>query len=357
MYKNSKRRVSDMKPPPRDLKIDRIEWDDLKTFLICMTSRSFRQAALETTLSTATLIRKIERLEKNLDVLLFHRVPEGIVPTNEAHAIVENARKMEGAFFDLVRNVNPQNDLSRGEVTIAVTEGLGSYWIMPRLVEFQRLHPQVVVNLLCAMDSVDVLRLEADLSIQYARPTNPDLIVKKLGRIHIYPFVAQSYVDIFGMPKTIEEMLEHRIVDQDSPQLDQRAWPNKLNIPSIEHMVSVRTNSSTATFYAVERGAGIGALPTYANAVEAPVIPVDIGVRHHMDIWLTYHRDIRKTERTKRVLDWTKEIFDPEIFPWFRDEFIHPSELVNIAPADAKINSMKNYFSAAPLIQYKDAKA
>jgi hypothetical protein len=73
-----------------------------------------------------------------------------------------------------------------------------------------------------------------------------------------------------------------------------------------------------------------------------------------MDIWLTYHRDARKIDRTKRIIEWIKDIFDPETFPWFRDEFIHPRDLVEIAPADTHINSMRNYYSAAPLIRHKD---
>jgi hypothetical protein len=71
------------------------------------------------------------------------------------------------------------------------------------------------------------------------------------------------------------------------PQLDEGAWPRVLGLPHVEGFVSVRTNASAAHFYAVELGVGIGGLATYAQALGADVIPVDIGIRHQMDIWMT----------------------------------------------------------------------
>jgi hypothetical protein len=47
----------------------------------------------------------------------------------------------------------------------------------------------------------------------------------------------------------------------------------------------------------VELGVGIGGLATYAQALGADVIPVDIGIRHQMDIWMTYHPDVRSVKR------------------------------------------------------------
>jgi hypothetical protein len=70
--------------------------------------------------------------------------------------------------------------------------------------------------------------------------------------------------------------MHRRIVDQISPQLEEGTIQTLLGFESIEGIVSMRTSASTAHFYAVELGIGIGGLPN----------------------------------------------------PWFRDEFIHPKELV-----------------------------
>src|SRR4029079_4812315 len=110
------------------------------------------------------------------------------------------------------------NPALSGEVRLAVTEGLGTFGLVPRLVEFQRRDARWLVDINCAMRSADVLRLEADASVQLTKPTNPDLKLVKLGRLHSMPFAAPSYIETYGVPKTVEEGLNHRLVMQVADQ-------------------------------------------------------------------------------------------------------------------------------------------
>ena len=327
--------------------LSQLSWDDLRIFLACVESRSFRQAADVLKVSSSTIVRRVQRLEHALGIRLFNRLPEGVVPTEEAHAIVNSARSMERAIYDVCRRSVQPDEATRGQVKISVTEGLGTFWVLPRLIEFQRGHPYLTIDLRCAMENADVLRMEADMAVQLERPTSPDLKMVKLGRLHIYPFVSKSYVDMFGLPKTIADIGKHRLVDQVAPQLQEGVVAQKLGLESIEGIVGVRTNASSALLYAVEKGAGIGSLPTYASVINAPVLPVDLGLKHYLDIWLTYHPDARKTPRMSLVIDWLRSIFDPNRFPWFRDEFIHPNELAKMASEDATLKDMRETFPSA----------
>lgn len=336
--------------------LHQLSWDDLKIFLSCVENGSFRRAADNLKVSSSTIVRRIQRLEHVLGIQLFNRLPEGVVPTEEARAIVNSARSMERAIFDVCRKTVKPEEATRGQVKISVTEGLGTYWILPRLIEFQRGHPYLTIDLRCGMENADVLRMEADMAIQLERPTSPNLKLVKLGRLHVYSFVSKSYADLYGVPKSISDITRHRIVDQVAPQLNEGAWATKLGLTSIEGIVGVRTNASSALLYAIEKGAGIGALPTYASVINAPVVPVDLGLNHSMDIWLTYHPDARKTPRMSLVIDWLRSIFDPNRFPWFRDEFIHPNELAELTDADLSINDLHG-FSAGSSSKLRGVKA
>ena len=86
--------------------------------------------------------------------------------TAEGEKIYHAALRMEAASFELLHARNSAEKDVEGEVRLAVTEGLGTFWLAPRLVEFQRANPKLMVNLNCAMKSADVLRLEADVSVQ-----------------------------------------------------------------------------------------------------------------------------------------------------------------------------------------------
>jgi DNA-binding transcriptional LysR family regulator len=329
-------------------KVSPISWDDIRIFLACAEAVSFRKAADLLQMSSSTVTRRIERFEHAVGATIFDRVPDGIVLNSEGRQILEGARQMEQACNNVLRHRSALDVIERGTVAISITEGLGSYWVMPRLVDFQRSHPFVAVNLRCAMESADVLRLEADMAVQFSLPKNSDLKVVKLGRLHVHAFASRDYLQTFGVPKNAKDLEEHRIVQQVAPGLDETALAGFFGADSIERMVTIRTNASTAHFYAIEKGGGIGVLPTFAVALGAPLVPVDIGNSYHLDIWLTYHRDARKTPRRALVIDWLKRIFDPKIHPWFRDEFIHPTELIKRVPAEAKANFGAGYFSVTP---------
>jgi DNA-binding transcriptional LysR family regulator len=217
-----------------------------------------------------------------------------------------------------------------------VTEGLGTAWILPQLARFSRGHPATIIHLRCAMEVADVMRMETDVAIQLDKPKRPGAKSVRLGRMHIYPFASREYIETYGVPKSLDDVRHHRIIHQQAPQVDENAVQRWLNLPSIEGIVALRTNTSTAHGRAIELGMGIGGLPTYIMALGSELIPIDIGIKHPVEIWMTYHPDARGVSRVSFFMDWLKTLFDAKRNPWFADEFIHPNELIGREPPPEK---------------------
>jgi DNA-binding transcriptional LysR family regulator len=317
------------------------DWESVRVFLEVTRRGSFRSAAEHLGQSINALRRRIEDLEAQFGVTLLTRHVDGVRATSEGNEILQAAMKMEAAAFGLVRARDRAAPSLSGEVKIAVTEGLGTFWLAPRLTEFQRAHPQLLVDLSCEMRSADVLRLEADVAVQLTKPTAPDLKIVKLGRLHSMPFAGRSYIETYGVPKTLEEMRRHRLVLQMADQTQTNELYEQL-FPGVPHQgfVALRTNVSSAHLWAISKGAGIGWLPTYVHAIAARITPVDVDVRFPFDIWLTYHPDAGRIPRVRRMIDWIVDAFDPRQFPWFRDEFIHPADL----PKTYRGGPLSNWF-------------
>ncbi|WP_027523879.1 LysR family transcriptional regulator [Bradyrhizobium sp. Ec3.3] len=323
-------------------------WDDLKLFLACAKYKSFRNAAEELGLTSTTLMRRIDRLEESIGCKLFLRDQSGLTLSDEGTAMISDVTLMERHAFNVFRRASRSSSDATGTVRVAVTEGPGNFWILPRLIDFQKTYRKITVDLRCAMEQADVARLESDIAIQLEPPTNPDLIVAKLGRLHIYPFVSKDYENLHGVPRTLAELQNHRIIKQSAPQVDDTAYARILGLKSLEGIVGIKTNSSVGVLYAVERGAGIGFLPTVSIALGAPLVAVDLGVSHHADLWLTYHKEFRASERHKIVVEWLKKIFDPRAYPCFRDEFIHPNALVPMMASARESFGLTGYVATTP---------
>src|SRR6478752_434099 len=195
------------------------QWDSVRIFLEVARIGSFRAAAVDLNVSANFLRKHILQLESVYKTTLMTRHVDGVRLTPEGMQVLEAAKRMEEASFDLDRTLSQGTPALSGEVRFAITEGLGTFWVAPRLIEFQRVYPGLLVDLKCEMRSADVLRLEADVAVQLEEPDKPDLKRVKIGRMHIMPFVSPSYVEIYGMPRDLDDLQQnHRMVIQEAEQ-------------------------------------------------------------------------------------------------------------------------------------------
>jgi DNA-binding transcriptional LysR family regulator len=264
------------------------DWDAARVFLEVARCGSFRSAADKLGLSINAVRRRVGDFERQTGATMFIRDVHGARLTEEGVHVVAAVERMEAAAFDLLRaSVSATNELS-GEIRVAVTEGLGTFWIAPRLVDFQRTYPNILIDLHCAMRCADVSRHEADIAIQLSRPAVLDVKQVRLGRMHLMFFASQHYLDTYGMPKTAEELVKHRLVMQLSDEVMAKdAFANLFPGYSERDLVVMKTNVSSANYWAVANGAGIGVFPTYAQALGGKMIPLDIDTRWSVDIWLS----------------------------------------------------------------------
>src|SRR5260221_6906580 len=190
------------------------DWDAARVFLEVVRCGSFRSAAERLELSINGVRRRIDDFERQIGATLFTRDVHGTRLTDEGCVAVSAVERMEAASFDLVRAGSSVTNTLSGEVRVAITEGLGTFWLAPRLVEFQQSFPNIVVDLHCAMRSADVSRHEADIAIHLSRPAALDVKLGRLGRIHLMFFASQKYIETYGAPRTVDELVKHRPVRQ-----------------------------------------------------------------------------------------------------------------------------------------------
>jgi DNA-binding transcriptional LysR family regulator len=306
------------------------DWEGIRIFLEVARASSFRTAAARLRMTGHGVSYRITQLERQLDVTLFTRHRDGVRLTEDGQRLLASAEAMEEASRGILRGRGTLTQPFHGEVRVAATEGLGTFWLTPRLIEFVRAHPKILVDLHCSMQRPDelVLRADADLAVQIERPIPRELVVRKIGRMHVMPCASKAYLDTYGTPKTVEEIAErHRLVMQYADQGRGSEYYKELfgDRPQTGFM-AMRTDASTAMYAAVLSGLALGWLPTYYFGIGTQVVPLDVGHVIPFDIWLSYHPDAGKLARVRRMIDWTIEAFDPQRNPWFRDEFVHPGQ-------------------------------
>ena len=286
--------------------------------------RSFRAAMRGTGSGYRKLQQRIDFLEKTLGFVLFHRTPDGVVPTREGQMILEEASKLDTIVANVMRLGKTLDDQAEGEVLLATTEGLGTFWISPQIPTFNRGNPGISVKLNPSMALADLRRFEVDLALQVVEPTLPRVKRVKLGRLHMMLAASPSYIQRHGEPRQMADLAQHKFVFHMSPQSSDRQLIEKAVGTELSQSQTLVLRNSTAHYLTVEKGLGIGFLPSYIFGLGTKVVPLSVPLRYVLDVWLCFHEDARRTPRIARVIDWLNASFDPRLFPWFRREFVAP---------------------------------
>lgn len=171
-------------------KLKLLDWADLELFLDVFEAGSLRAGASKTRHAVGTIRRRLQRIEDKLGEVIAQRGPSGLRLTPAGERLLLTAREMRRTRQSAEAVLPPAGQRER--IRIAVTEGLGTYWLMPRLVEFQRANPGLDVDLHCDMSRSDVAGGECDLAVQLEPPAEGTAIVRHIGCLHLMLFAAES---------------------------------------------------------------------------------------------------------------------------------------------------------------------
>lgn len=291
-------------------------WDDVRVFLKIARTGSFASASDALGMSQSTISRRVFQLEDRLGARLFDRGKKGSRLTPVGRVICDAAESMESAATDIERGVAGIDHEMRGTVVITATEGIGAYWLTPRIFEFQRRHPGLSIQVDTTPDTRDLANLEADISLRFNRPKEPDLIVRRVAKVQFRPFAANSYLWEYGTPEGIQDLKEHNIVDY-YPSPRGEIWDAWNEATEDCRNVTFRSSASSAVGFAVEAGFGIGLLPIYSvdHLSEVQDLPIPIGPP--LEVWVASHMERNRSRRVRATLDFIYHLFAKDRFRYF----------------------------------------
>jgi LysR family transcriptional regulator of beta-lactamase len=137
----------------------------LRAFEASARHLSFTRAGLELFVSQAAISHQIKGLEARLGVTLFRRLPRGLALTDEGAALVP---VLSEAFERIGGTLERFADGRFREVlTIGVVGTFAIGWLLPRLPDFARLHPEVDLRLLTNNNRVDLAGEGLDFAIRF----------------------------------------------------------------------------------------------------------------------------------------------------------------------------------------------
>lgn len=279
------------------------EWDDLKIFLAAARSGSLTGAAQKLMIDTATVGRRLSRLESALKATLFTRSPGGLRLTATGARLLEAAHDVEAVMERAHRAI--EYDQVGGTVRLSVAEGFGTVLVAPALPRLRAARPQLRIELAAQSGFLSASKREADIAVTLAAPTSSRIVVETLTDYTLGLFASPTYLKKASVPKDIAALRGHDIVGY----VDDLIYAPELRYLD-EIMPDLRPALSSSSIRAQREillsDGGIGVLPHFMSQGLRPVLKQEILLTRRF--WLSTHRDVVDTARARIVCEWLRRL-------------------------------------------------
>ena len=192
-----------------------------------------------------------------------------------------------------------------GEICITCIDTTATFQLPPIIKQLRHAHPGIEFEVIASDHASDLKRREADIAIRYFRPTEPDLIARKLYVEVSALYAAPEYLGSLEGRITTSSLGNATFIGFDYMNQYYIKGLNRFGIPVTSSNFKVICNNHGAHWEMTKQGVGIGIMPTVIGDKEKRVkrvLPKKSEFRR--EVWLVAHRELRTNRRLKTVFDF-----------------------------------------------------
>lgn len=279
------------------------DWALWRSFAAVVTEGSLSAAARRLAISQPTVGRHIETLEQDLGVTLFERTLSGLKANETALRLFEPVEAARAALAEAAIRAEGAQPDPGGTVRITASTMVSNYVLPALLKPIREAYPAIALEIVPSDSAENLLLREADIAIRMFRPTQLELVTRKLGEIPIVCCAHESYLQRRGAPETVEDLLSHDLIGFDRSDLLIRT-ARDMGYGLKRDNFRLRTDSQTHMWELARAGLGIGfgqaGLVRDTPGMRALLPEMTIPP---LEVWLTSHRELFTSHRIRAIYD------------------------------------------------------
>ena len=284
----------------RNVKFD---WNRARAFLVTAEEGSLSAAARALGMAQPTLGRQVDALEHELGVVLFQRVGRGLTLTPSGLELLDHVRTMGAAAGRMSLAAAGQSQSIEGQVCIAASEVYAAHLLPAILVKLRAAEPGIDIEIVTSNSPSDLRRREADIAIRNFRPTEPDLIARKICDVPARLYATPAYLERVGNPALPYDLRDADFISIDSTG-ELLKGLNAMGLGLSGKNFPILTENYLVMWEFVKAGLGIGILDGNIGDAEPAVVRVLPELEPLIfPIWLVAHRELHTSRRIRMVLD------------------------------------------------------
>lgn len=275
-----------------------MNWDNLRIFLAIARAGQILAAAKGLHLNHATVARRLDQLEEDLDTKLFERRTTGTVLTPAGEKLLARAERMESEL--LQADAAAASSTVGGTVRVGAPDGFGTFHLAPSLAKLANAQPGLTIQLVPLPRTFSLSRREADIIITIERPKMGRAIIKKLTDYSLSVYAAKSHVKRQGIIQSTDDLAGRLFITYVEDITYSRALDYTAELARLMPR-HYECGSVIAQMEAVRAGEGIGILHDYAASHYPELVRILPQMRFTRTYWLMSHPDTHDTARVSAV--------------------------------------------------------
>lgn len=187
--------------------------DVLTAFAAVAEERSFTKAAVRLGVSTSALSHAMRGLEERLGVRLLARTTRSVAPTAAGDQLLGQVGPALGSIRTALDGIGRLRERPAGRLRVVMPRLAASMLLVPRLAEFARAYPDVVLDVTTESGPVDIVAQRFDAGIDIGEFVQRDMIAVRVSPDLRAAIVASpGYFKAHPKPRRPQDLLQHRCI-------------------------------------------------------------------------------------------------------------------------------------------------
>ncbi len=186
---------------------------ELAAFAVVAEERSFTRAAARLGISQSALSHSIRGLEKRLGLQLLARTTRSVSPTAAGAALLQDLAPALERIERSLAEARKRREAPAGRIRLIIPRTATQMVLLPKLAQFARAYPEIVLEVTSSNDPVDLVAGEFDAGVQIGEFIQRDMIAVRVSKdMRLAVVGSPEYFRSYKLPRTPRDLKDHACI-------------------------------------------------------------------------------------------------------------------------------------------------
>jgi DNA-binding transcriptional LysR family regulator len=295
----------------------------VRVFVEVAERGSLTRAAEHLEMSLGMVSRYLASVEEWLGARLLHRTTRRVSLSEAGQEALVRCRQLLELSSEVESVVGQRRGEPAGKLRVSASPSFADTQLTFALLDFQRRHPRVELELIVADRPVDLVEERIDLTVRITNTLDDQLVARQLAVCRSVLCASPAYVKRHGRPRTPQDLERHTCITHVYGNRAEYRLRQGGDLVTVPVSGSMSSNETVVLRQAALAGAGIAMLPTYYVVEELRRGSLVRLLPDHepetMGIHAVYLSRRHQPQALRLLVEWLGRRFGGEPAPWDRE--------------------------------------